>query len=358
MNDSFNPAMLILARESRSLSQTELAGLLSVKQGTVSKLESGMLRPTTDIIEKLVQHLKYPPELFSQTDRIYGFNSTVFFHRKRQSLSDRVLRKLHAQMNLTRMRISRLVRSVGSELPRRFQRMNSAEYADGVVTAAKVLRSMWMLPPGPVRNVTEAIEEAGGIVVKFDFGTRQADAISEWVDPYPPIFLVNSNSDISGDRYRLTLAHEVAHIVLHHGRMPTAEMEAEANTFAAEFMMPRREIKSSLYGLTMAKLAMLKRHWHVSMQAIIQRAFELKVITESQRRYLFINVTRKTGSRIHEPLESEIPVEQPLLFRSLMDKHTGLGYSTPELAHLMLYRDLDEFKTQCLGEKKLQLMWG
>lgn len=349
--------MLILARESRSMSQTELAGLLNVKQGTVSKLESGMLRPTSDIIEKLVQHLKYPPELFSQTDRIYGFNSTVFFHRKRQSLSDRVLRRLHAQMNLTRMRISRLIRSLGSELPHRFQPLNPAEYGD-VANVAKVVRSMWMLPPGPVRNVTEAIEEAGGVVVKFDFGTRQADAISEWVDPYPPIFLVNSNSDIPGDRYRLTLAHEVAHIVLHHGRMPTAEMEDEANIFAAEFMMPRREIKSSLYGLTMAKLAMLKRHWHVSMQALIQRAFELKVVTESQRRYLFINVAKKTGSRIHEPLESEIPLEQPLLFRSLMDKHTGLGYSIPELANLMLYRDLEEFRTQCLGEKRLQLMWG
>ena len=358
MIESFNPEMLVLARESRGLNQTELAGVLGVKQGTVSKLESGMLRPTSDIIEKLVKELKYPAELYSQTDRIYGFNSTVFFHRKRQSLPDRVLRKLHAQMNLTRMRVARLIRSVGSELPRRFQPMTPAEYDGGVPTVAKVVRSMWMLPPGPVRSVTDAIEEAGGIVVKLDFGTRQADAISEWVDPFPPIFLVNSNSDISGDRYRLTLAHEVAHIVLHHGQMPTAEMETEANNFAAEFMMPRREIKPSLYGLTMAKLAMLKRHWKVSMQAIIQRAFELKVITDSQRRYLFINVAKKTGSRIHEPLEGEIPIEQPQLFRSLMDTHTGLGYSTDELAHLMLYRDVDEFRTQCLGEKRLQLMWG
>jgi Zn-dependent peptidase ImmA (M78 family)/transcriptional regulator with XRE-family HTH domain len=356
VTNAFNPEMLILARESRSYNQTELARLLDVQQGTVSKLESGFLRPTSEIIDKLVEHLKYPAELFSQTDRIYGFNSTVFFHRKRQSLPDRVLRRLHAQMNLTRMRIARLVRSLGGELPRRFQPMNPNDYQGGVVTVAKVVRSMWMLPPGPVKNVTESIEEAGGIVVKFDFGTRQADAISEWIDPYPPIFLVNSNSDISGDRYRLTLAHEAAHIVLHHGQLPTPEMEEEANTFAAEFMMPRREIKASLYGMNMAKLAMLKRHWRVSMQALIQRAYELKIITDSQRKYLFINVSRKTGSRIHEPLESEIPVEQPKLFRSLIDRHTGLGYSVPELARLMLYKDVDEFRVQCLDERRLQLI--
>jgi Zn-dependent peptidase ImmA (M78 family)/DNA-binding XRE family transcriptional regulator len=354
----FNPEMLILARESRALNQTELAELLNIRQGTVSKFESGMLRPTSELIEQLAHHLKYPPELFNQNDRIYGFNSTVFFHRKRQSLSDRILRKLHAQMNLTRMRIARLLRSAGMELPRKFHPMNHAEYEGGVTMVARMMRSMWMLPPGPIASVTEAIEEAGGIVVRLDFGTRQADAISEWVPPYPPIFLANANSDIPGDRYRLTLAHEVAHVVLHHGALPGPEMESEANEFAAEFMMPRKEIKPMLYGLNMAKLAMLKRHWRVSMQAIIQRAFELKVITESQRKYFFINVAKKTGSRIHEPLEGEIPVEQPRLFRNLMDKHAGLGYSVPELARLMLYADMDEFRSQCLGERRLQLMWG
>lgn len=358
MTDLFNPEMLVLARESRSFNQTELAKLLNVRQGTISKLESGMLRPTTEIIDQLGETLNYPPEMFTQTDRVYGFNSTVFFHRKRQSLPDRVLRKLHAQMNLTRMRVARLLRSVGVESARRFHPMNPAEYDGGVAAVAKALRSMWMIPPGPIKNVTQAIEEAGGIVIRLDFGTRQADAISEWIEPFPPIFLVNSNSDISGDRYRLTLAHEVAHIVLHHGVVPTVEMEVEANAFAAEFMMPRREIKPALYGLNMAKLSMLKRHWQISMQALIQRAFELKVITDSQRKYLFINVAKRTGSRIHEPLESEMPIERPTLFASLMDRHTGLGYSTAELAQLMLYSDVEEFRSQCLGEKRLQLAWS
>jgi|tagenome__1003787_1003787.scaffolds.fasta_scaffold19772649_1 Zn-dependent peptidase ImmA (M78 family) len=67
------------------------------------------------------------------------------------------------------------------------------------------------------------------------------------------------------NRLRLTLAHEIAHIIMHNG--PSLEMEDEANGFAAEFLMPRREIKGSLFGLNMAKLAELKRHWCVSMAA-------------------------------------------------------------------------------------------
>jgi hypothetical protein len=53
-----------------------------------------------------------------------------------------------------------------------------------------------------------------------------------------------------------------------------------------------------------------------------------------------------------------VSLEQPHLFRSLLDKHTGFGYSTAELARLMLYEDIEEFRMQCLGEKRLQLMWG
>ena len=65
-----------------------------------------MLPPSPELLRVISEKLHYNEELFSQSDRVYGFNSTVFFHRKRQSLADRVLRKLHAQMNLTRIRVS------------------------------------------------------------------------------------------------------------------------------------------------------------------------------------------------------------------------------------------------------------
>ena len=43
MTKNINPEMLVLARESRGVMQSELARMLSVTQGKVSKLESGLL---------------------------------------------------------------------------------------------------------------------------------------------------------------------------------------------------------------------------------------------------------------------------------------------------------------------------
>jgi len=358
MNQPFNPEMLILARESREYSQSELSRLISVNQATVSRVESGVLEPQEELISVLADRLRYHRSFFYQTDKVYGFNSTVFFHRKRQSLADRVLRKLHAFMNITRMRVARLVRSGTLESPFRFQQIESNEYAGGPTAAARIVRSTWMLPSGPVRNMTAAIEDAGGIVVGMDFGTRQADAVSEWIPPQPPIFLLNCNSEISGDRLRLTLAHELAHVVMH--KFPKPEIEEEANLFAAEFLMPRKEIKPSLYGLTMNKLADLKKYWKVSMAALIMRAYELKTITDSQRRYLFINVAKRSGgSRIHEPLESEMPLEEPQVFDRLIKTHVhDLAYTPEQLSNLLFFDDAQDFRSEYLGERRLRLVSG
>ncbi|HWQ56355.1 MAG TPA: XRE family transcriptional regulator [Bryobacteraceae bacterium] len=354
MSSNFNPEMLILARESRGLPQSELAAAAGVQQGTISKVESGVMIPSPELEERFATSLDYPVALFRQTDRVYGFNSSVFFHRKRQSLPDRTLRKLHAYMNLTRMQVARLLRSIDISTPCRFQRIEPEEYGGRVEVVAQLVRSTWRIPPGPVRNMIAAIEDAGGVVVSMDFETRQADAISEWAEPSPPIFLINSNSEITGDRLRLTLAHEVAHVVMH--RFPNPKMEAQANTFAAEFLMPRKEIKASLYGLSFAKLMDLKSQWKVSMAALVQRAFELGTITDAQRRYLFIQFGRR-GYRLREPAETDIPLERPELFNELIETHLrDLGYAPGELApSVMLLRE-DEFRSRHLEKNRLRLV--
>lgn len=357
IDSKFNPEMLILARESWGLNQTDLAALISVNQGTISRVEGGLLLPSDDLLRTLVEKLEFPEHFFFQTDKVYGFNSTVFFHRKRQSLPDRVLRRLHAQMNLSRMRVDILTRSVQPEMSFKFLRMNPEDYESGVSAVARLVRSTWQLPSGPIRDLTKAIEEAGGIVIEFDFKTQQADAISEWIEDKKdsrPLFLVNANSSIPWDRRRMTLAHELGHIILH--RFPHPKMEDEANEFAAEFLMPRREIKPSLYNLTMAKLAELKRIWKVSMQALIERAYQLKTITDYQRRLFYMNLNRR-GSRLHEPLENEYPPERPNLFTELLRAHLqSLGYSIRELALLLFMTNEPRFRVELLGERGLSLV--
>ena len=98
--------------------------------------------------------------------------------------------------------------------------------------------------------------------------------------------------------------HEIGHIIMH--QMPSDEMEAQSDRFAAEFLMPASEIKSDLRQLRLQQLPALKTIWKVSMAAVVKRAFDLGQITERQYRYLFTELSMQ-GWRTKEPIQ--IPVE-------------------------------------------------
>ena len=72
---------------------------------------------------------------------------------------------------------------------------------------------------------------------------------------------------------------------------------------------------------------------------------------------MFINVSRKSGGRLHEPFEDAVPAEQPTLLQRLMYAHLNkLGYSPRDLATLLYFADEQEFREQFLKEKRLRLV--
>ena len=89
---------------------------------------------------------------------------------------------------------------------------------------------------GTASMMCSAIERAGGIVCRCEFGTRKVDGISQWpidADDTPPIFFVNRA--VPGDRQRWTLAHEIAHVVLRHAFFHGREDGFAVPTFVTGF---------------------------------------------------------------------------------------------------------------------------
>jgi ribosome-binding protein aMBF1 (putative translation factor) len=48
-----NPEMVVIARESRGLSQSVLADMMGISQGILSKIETGSKKVSEDILRKL-----------------------------------------------------------------------------------------------------------------------------------------------------------------------------------------------------------------------------------------------------------------------------------------------------------------
>jgi Zn-dependent peptidase ImmA (M78 family)/transcriptional regulator with XRE-family HTH domain len=326
----FNREMLALARESRGLTQAAFAADIGISQAEISKFENGIKTPDDAQIRKIAGRLEYDLDFFFLDESIRAFGSGCVYHRKRKSATDAKLAHLLATVNVKRIQVKQLMKSVESRNGQAFARLDVDEYKGGPEEVARALRALWQLPPGPIQNLLRVIEDAGGIVIKCDFGTNKVDALSQWLPGYPPIFLVNAA--IPTDRMRFTLSHEVGHITMH--RTPTDNMEREADRFAAEFLMPERDIRPHLGYVDIPRLAAMKPYWRVAMSALLYRASELGTIDDRRKSYLWF-LMGKSGYRTHEPVE--IPPEDPTLLRELIDFHRrSLNYGEKELDKVLL----------------------
>ncbi len=298
MTSKPNPEIIALARESRGITQTALAKSLVVPQWKISRYESGLMDIPNRDLKAICATLNYPESLFYFTDQVFGYGSSCLYHRKRQSLSATHLKKIIARINVFRINIGKFLHGIEIEPSYEFPRLDITDEHGTPADIARFVRGMWNLPSGPIHNLIAAIEAAGGIVVKVPFETDKLDAISQWLPGFPPLFFINS--EISTDRCRYTLAHEIAHIVMHH--IPTPNLEREADEFASEFLMPKKDIAAHLKPLSLQRLPQLKMYWKVSMAALIRRANDLRKITNVQYKSLMTQISR-LGYRKKEPVE-------------------------------------------------------
>jgi Zn-dependent peptidase ImmA (M78 family)/transcriptional regulator with XRE-family HTH domain len=319
--------MLLLARDARGLTQKELAARLRLDPARLSRIETGDREFPSDYVAELCEVLDFPEEFFYQNETRQGMAPSEFYHRKRAALGVRDVARIHARLDLYRLAISKMLRNVEMEAVSRVPRLDVEEH-DSPEEIASLLRGMWGVPRGPIPNLTRLIENAGGMVIHLDFGTRLVDAVSRWLPGMPPVIFVNRA--LPADRKRFTIAHELGHLVMHAD--PNPEMEPQAHRFASEFLSPAAEIRTDLFEISPAKLATLKSIWKISMAALLVRARALGTISERQYRYMW---TRMAPYRSREPEETEFADERPSLLDDLIQvQRQEFGLGPTDLAKL------------------------
>ena len=313
------------ARRARGLTQAALSEQLGITQAALSRYEHDLREPTGAVLGEIAAALGLTPDLLHRADRMQGALAVGAHMRRRATAKATAWHRLEAQLNLYRLHAQRLFDEVDLHAELNVPWFDPFEYEPD--TAARLLRMQWRMPGGPVRDLTGWMEAAGCLIITADFGTARVDGLSQWSGSHPVIML---NSTAPTDRLRLTLAHELGHLCLHSQGVPD-DVEADATAFAAEFLMPADTIRPQLRNLTTGKLHDLKRHWGVSMQALIERAYRLKTITAPQRTSLYKQFSR-LGWRTHEPVGDELAPEHPRLAAQIGQAMLARGLTQDEIA--------------------------
>lgn len=322
--------ILETARRAAGLTQQDLAHEAGVTQAALSRYENGLRQPDQESLGRLARALNVTPSFLTHAARVRAATAVDAHMRRRKTARPGDWKRLEARLNMHRLHARRLFDQITL---RADQRMPSFDPAEADAShAARFLRMQWRMPIGPVRGLIQWVESAGCIVIEEDFGVLGVDGLSQWIDDVPIILL---NISLPTDRKRWTLAHEVGHLCL-HSRDVLEEMESQADTFASEFLMPADVIRPQLRNVTLARLLDVKREWQVSIQALIERAWSLNLITPSHRRTLYKSLSAR-GWRSREPLSDELPPEVPSLPSEIGSALADSGLSRSEIAHIIGY---------------------
>lgn len=313
----FNGSNLRLARLYHELSLEQVAERVGKTRQYIQRLESGYAAPTNELANELAIVLQVVPAFFEMEENS-PVNEEIVHFRKRSST--RVATKLATLAKAELYRRLIVVFEENLNLPAVMFPELKAQTQDDIERMAEKCRLDWGLGFGPIDNMTRLAEKLGAFVTSFDSVSDDVDALSV---PLERPFIVRNTAKKSPCRQRFDIAHEVGHLIL-HGGVSTGDRatESQANRFASALLLPRSSMakyfprpvggRINWHGLSEFKLT-----WKVSKAAIVYRAHQLGLLTDSQYKTAFFGLKRK-GEAIEEKEDCLIPHEKPELFKRAM----------------------------------------
>ncbi|MEV6273206.1 XRE family transcriptional regulator [Kribbella sp. NPDC051936] len=332
--NGFDPGRLTQARVLAELTKAELADRVGVSAAAVGQYEAGSTKPRPELVRAIGRALGVAPEFFA-LGRPFGRldTSDAHFRSLRSTRAkDRAKAVAHAEQ------LWELTNALEKRV--RFPDLSLPEIPEGTSPreAARTLRQAWGMSRGPVPHLAATMESRGIVVCLIPLTNEAVTRVKAYSTDAlgRPLVIVTPERFKSVYEYRFTCAHEIGHLLLHPIPLPgDRKQEREADQFAAEFLTPGAEIQPLLpKTVRMAVLDALSRTWGVSIESLIYRMGELRLVSDVSIRRAHQRLAQMAEFRRPEPLTS-YPGEIPTLLQEAMELARRQG-----LDHAALAREL------------------
>ena len=332
------PTRLTLARQLRGFTKAQVTDQVGISRKSLWMYESGRQAPTAQVLQQLSDVLAVPRAFLVDTEIDAPAAAAISF---------RSLKRLPARRRDQVRAMAALAIQVSAWIDEMFE-LPMPDIPDWVFvdpeTAAESLRNRWGLGLQPVPHLIHHLEVRGVRVFSMAPVVHQwddIDALSFWYDQ-TPFILVNTSKQPS--RLRMSLAHEVGHLILHQGEAfaDRRQAELEATQFASSFLLPRDSmIACGVRTAHLNTLLDLKQQWGASIAALVYRLHTLGLLSERRYRSAFIELA-SLGWRLREPHNTEqgIAPESSQLLHKVLTELRAEGIMRADIARqLHLYGD-------------------
>jgi Zn-dependent peptidase ImmA (M78 family)/DNA-binding XRE family transcriptional regulator len=312
-----NGLRLRQVRELLGLTQGELALKLDVNQSTVAYIEGGYQQPSHELLLNICRCTGFPQSFFEQVETIeFPLGSLLYRSRTSLNAAEKTRANRYGQFMFEAMeKLSKKIRYRHFVLPK--GRIDAIE-------AARITRSnLGYSSDRPIEDLIYDLEKNGVFIFKSPMLFDKIDAFSVWAgyDNKKPVIVLTGASP--ADRLRFSVAHELAHLILHSTLFgDLQEFEREADIFASELLMPEETMSRIIVEpFSLSKAIKIKQEWKVSVQAIVKRAYDLQLISDKVYKSLFVQMSQQK-KKIQELSVSDC-LEQPRSLRAMAEMLYG-----------------------------------
>lgn len=306
----------------------------------LSRYELGQATPNALVLRDLASILGVKTDYFFSESTA---NITWQAFRKKASMSQTKQEKIRLMAEQHVERFISVESACGispepSDVPE-LQTLSNPSEAEVI---ADKLRKDWNLDDFPIKSLSELLESKGIILAPLVSGIDGIDGLVGTLPRQRKI--IAYEVDKSVDRTRLTMAHELGHMLV--GNDDPKLNEKLASRFAGAFLAPARSLRHDMgpsrTSFSIPELCLLKEKYGISIQALTYRAKDLGILSESAYKTMFINF-RSKGIGAVEPGCWPYS-EQPRLMRQYIFRAVAEGRIS-ETKALELYPEYLKEKT-------------
>ncbi|PRY36388.1 helix-turn-helix domain-containing protein [Umezawaea tangerina] len=318
----FDPSRLSMARVLAGLGKSDLGRAIDRSGGTVTQYELGQTVPTAETLQRCARALGVQVGFFAAGRPRLRLDTTDIHFRTTSGAASRL--RWMAGVELLWELIDQVGRVV--ELPPVDVGLALGVRHGDPITTAHLLRKAWGLDSGPVVHLLRQLETRGVFARLLPHRDQSGGSFSSAPHGLPIIVL--ADDDAVERRFRT--AHEVGHLLLHPEPAPgNARHEAEADSFAEEFLMPASEILDLVPGKADVKaLRDVAAGYGVSPAALLRRTNSAGIHSTTAMRKIMADIVVEAG----EPTRSAYPGERPELLAQAVAFAGQLGLPTSRLA--------------------------
>ncbi|WP_251623513.1 helix-turn-helix domain-containing protein [Odoribacter lunatus] len=263
-----------------------------ISKQAISKYEHGKMLPNSIVLIQLANALKVNVDYFFKPFQI-KLEGIEF--RKKTKLSSKGIAQIKEQVldSIERYLEIEDILSINSDFTNCLDNIVVRNRND-IKPLVDRIRNLWKIGEDPIVSIIELLEENKIKVIEID-APDSFDGLSGFVGKKCPFIILNKN--FSSERKRLTAMHELAHLLLNIDPVISPkEKEHICNQFANEILISESVfihlIGCNRKDIALKELIDIQCQYGISIDALMYKAKELNVITESRFKTYFIKKNR------------------------------------------------------------------